>query len=150
MRPEAISQVTNTFAISREIPEEAELIGLYRAVDWTAYTNEPDLLIEALRASYAVYAARSTVGELIGLARTVSDGHTIVYLQDLLVRPQWRRRGIGRALLRRTLEDASGIRQFVLMTDDAPAQRAFYQACGLTEAHEVTPGPLRSFVRIRY
>ena len=35
---------------------------------------------------------------LAGLIRVVEDGHTIVFVQDILVRPQFQRRGIGPAL----------------------------------------------------
>ena len=68
---------------------------------------------------------------LVGLVRVVGDGASIAYVQDLLVHPDWQRRGIGARLLRDALERFARVRQFLLLADDAPAPRAFYEAMGL-------------------
>jgi|SRR6478672_10140635 len=107
----------------------AEAVSLYDAVGWTAYTRDPEALVEAIAQSHLVVTARGD-GRLVGLARTISDGVTICYLQDLLVHPDHQRGGIGRALLDRVLREYAGVRQFVLMTDrDGP--RDFYSGAGL-------------------
>jgi len=107
----------------------AEAVSLYDAVGWTAYTRDPEALVEAIAQSHLVVTARGD-GRLVGLARTISDGVTICYLQDLLVHPDHQRGGIGRALLDRLLREYAGVRQFVLMTDrDGP--RDFYSGAGL-------------------
>ncbi|CEA09220.1 Acetyltransferase (GNAT) family protein [Arthrobacter saudimassiliensis] len=87
-------------------------------------------------------------GQLAGLARVVSDGHTICYLQDVLVRPQFQGRGIGRRLVERVLEPFAHVRQKVLLTDDEPGQAAFYAALGFAQVGAGGGGAgLRSFVR---
>ena len=68
---------------------------------------------------------------LVGLVRVVGDGASIAYVQDLLVHPDWQRRGIGARLLRDAMERFARVRQFLLLADDAPAPRAFYEAMGL-------------------
>lgn len=138
-----------TFAIAAEIPEPAELVELYRSVGWTAYTDDPRRLVDAINASHTVLTARTGAGGLVGLARTISDGHTIAYLQDILVAPDHHRRGIGGALLDEMLRRTDHIRQLVLLTDAEEAQRAFYESRGFVEAHDFRPHELRSFVRIR-
>ena len=86
-------------------------------------------LLRAVSSSHLVLAARDEDGELVGLARTVSDGEVICYLQDLLVRPSDHRRGIGRTLLERVLAEYATCRQVVLMTDaDGPTE--FYRSLG--------------------
>lgn len=123
-----------------------ELVSLYAAVGWTAYTQDPDRLLRAVSASHRVVTARQD-GRLVGLARTLSDGETIAYLQDILVDPQVQRAGVGRRLAQ-VLFDAYGrVRQHVLLTDAHPGQRAFYEDLGFTEVHEHTP-QLRAFVRL--
>jgi GNAT superfamily N-acetyltransferase len=103
---------------------------LYEAAGWTAYTRDPDALARAIAQSHLVVTARDDDGRLVGLARTISDGVTICYLQDLLVHPDRQRGGIGRALLTRVLGEYADVRQFVLMTDrDGPQD--FYRAAGL-------------------
>ena len=83
------------FSIAADVPDPAELVELYRSVGWTAYTEDPGKLVDAVNGSHTVLAARAESGELIGLARTISDGHTIAYLQDILVAPAHHRRGVA-------------------------------------------------------
>lgn len=41
------------------------------------------------------------------------------------------------------------VRQTVLITDNEPGQRAFYEALGFTEGSDFRPEPLRMFARFR-
>lgn len=84
---------------------------------------------------------------LVGLARVISDGASICYLQDILVRPLHHRTGLGRALAERALEQYSHVRQKVLISDDEPKQKAFYEALGYTQTDEFAEGSIRAFVR---
>ena len=127
-------------------PGRDELVELYDAVGWTTYTADPEQLEAAVRGSSRVVTAR--YGEqLLGLARVVSDGVTIAYLQDVLVRPELQREGVGRQLVQAALEPFAGCRQKVLLTDDEPRQRAFYESLGYREVREHGDGRLRAFVR---
>lgn len=69
------------------------------------------------------------------------------YLQDILVRPSHHRRGIGRALAERVLGEYSKVRQKVLITDNEPQQKAFYEALGYTQTEDFRGGSVRAFVR---
>ncbi|MGO1974733.1 MAG: GNAT family N-acetyltransferase [Propionibacteriaceae bacterium] len=125
--------------------DRAEVLRLYDSVGWTAYTDDPDTLHRALTGSHRLAVARAD-GVLIGLARSISDGATIVYLQDILVHPDHHRTGLGRELVTMILGQYPGIRQQVLITDNEPGQRAFYESLGFTEAHDMEPGS-RAFLR---
>lgn len=125
--------------------EREEVLTLYRSVGWSAYTESPEVLLRALAGSHRLVSARRE-GELVGLARSISDGATIVYLQDVLVHPDEQRRGVGRRLLDELFAGYAGIRQRVLVTDDEDRQRTFYESLGFAEVHDHAP-PLRSFVR---
>jgi GNAT superfamily N-acetyltransferase len=123
-----------------------EVIALYDAVGWSAYTKAPMALRAAIAGSSYVVVARR--GErLIGLARAVSDNATICYLQDVLVLPEEHRNGVGRALVQAVLDRYRTVRQKVLLTDDEPGQRAFYETLGYAEVRDYGPGTLRAFVR---
>ena len=130
------------------VPAVAELLALYSSVGWTSYTAEPDRLLLAVRQSLRV-ATAWVEGELVGLARVVGDGAIIVYLQDVLVRPDQARSGLGTQLVNAVFEPYGDVRQHVLMTDDEPAQRAFYESLGFTEVHDFAPQQLRSFARFQ-
>ena len=77
----------------------------------------------------------------------MSDAATICYLQDVLVLPDEQRNGIGRALVQAILDRYRTVRQKVLLTDDEPGQRAFYESLGFSETRDHPPGTLRAFVR---
>jgi GNAT superfamily N-acetyltransferase len=123
-----------------------ELLALYASVGWTAYTAEPDTLVRGVEGSSLVVTARRA-GRLVGLARAVSDGATICYVQDVLVAPDAQRCGVGGALVRTVLERYAAVRQTLLLTDDEPGQRAFYESLGLAELRDTADGTLRAFVR---
>ena len=109
--------------------DEKEILPVYEAVGWVNYTKDPERLAEAYRRSLCTLAAYHR-GELAGIVRAVGDGHSILYIQDLLVLPQFQRRGVGTALIRAVLEKYPRVYQTVLMTDDSPATAAFYGSLG--------------------
>lgn len=114
------------------IPEKEEIIALYDDAGWTSYTDEPDLLIKAIKNSQKVWTLWE--GEkLIGLARIIGDGATICYLQDLLILNSYQGRGLGSRLIKEILKENEEIRQFVLLTDDAEETKNFYKKVGLKE-----------------
>lgn len=129
-----------------DLPRVDEVVSLYESVGWTRYTSDPALLIDALNRSLRVVCARDH-GTLIGLARVVGDGLTIVYLQDILIKPTHQRCGVGTRLISAVLEPFASVRQKVLITDDDPAQRAFYEAMGFTEIRDLD-APIRAFVTL--
>lgn len=129
-----------------DVPTVAELVDLYSAVGWSAYTEDAAALARGVAASSFVATVRDDDGLLVGLLRAVSDGATIAYLQDVLVRPSHQRQGMGRALVDAFLDRFGHVRQRVLLTDDEPGQRGFYEALGFTRADLVDGGPLRTFV----
>lgn len=128
---------------------DAEALALYESVGWSAYTRDPGLLVRAIRNSSFVVTARSAGGVLIGLARVVSDDASICYLQDILVDPAFQGTGVGRTLLEAVQARYGHVRQTVLLTDNEPGQRAFYEALGFTEGADFSPEPLRVFALFR-
>ena len=73
----------------QEIPAMTDLVALYSSVGWTNYTNNPVMLEEAVKASLwqlGVYDEK----ELVAYIRLVGDGHSVIFVQDLLVRPKSR------------------------------------------------------------
>lgn len=126
--------------------EQAEVLALYRSVGWSAYYEHPDKLKEAFENSLCTLAAYDG-SRLVGLLRTVGDGVSVVFVQDLLVHPDYQRRGIGRKLIAKMLFRYAHVRQLHLLTDDVPQTVAFYKAVGFTPVEEVH---CRAFTRIRY
>lgn len=128
-----------------DVPERDELVALYEGVGWTAYTADPDALHSAVANSTLIVTARID-GRLVGLARAISDDVSVAFLQDVLVAADHQRDGIGRQLVGQVRRRFEHVRRHVLLTDDEPAQRAFYEAVGFTAAESLDGGPLRTFV----
>ncbi|HFI0385957.1 TPA: GNAT family N-acetyltransferase [Streptococcus suis] len=105
------------------------VLDLYDSVDWTGYTSRPEMLEKALEHSLLVLAAFDS-DRLVGLLRAVGDGHSIVFIQDILVLPPYQRQGIGRHLLEQAVTHFPGIYQLHLLTDNTEKTRSFYEALG--------------------
>jgi ribosomal protein S18 acetylase RimI-like enzyme len=121
-----------------------DLLDLYGNANWTAYTNDPDRLSKAVRQSLKVITAREG-SKLVGLVRAIGDGQTILYIQDILVHSEYKRNGIGRKLMELILDEFSEVRQKVLLTDDNPETRGFYESMGFDSCDK---GQLVSFVKL--
>lgn len=140
----------STYFITTTLPSsQAEILALYDSVGWSTYTAKPDVLISALENSTYIACAWSGQGKLVGLIRAVSDDTTICYVQDILVQPEFQGTGVGRALWTKVAERFDHVRQTVLITDDEPQQRAFYESMGLTEGADFKPHPVRMFALFR-
>ena len=116
--------------------KEPEILSLYSAVGWTAYTDHPDALKRGFENSLLTLAAYEG-DRLLGLIRTVGDGETIVFIQDLLVFPEHQRKGVGSALMRAVLDRFSHVRQIQLATDNTEKTKVFYRSCGFRELSEI-------------
>ncbi|MEU6786411.1 GNAT family N-acetyltransferase [Nonomuraea angiospora] len=121
--------------------DEAEIFELYDSVGWQPWTRDIAKVCRSLVNSHLVLVARDADGQLLGLARTVSDDELVCYVQELLVDKKSHGQGIGRLLLERLKERYAHCRYFMLTTDhestpEGVANHAFYRRMGLIEHHE--------------
>ena len=106
-----------------------DVLHLYQAVGWTNYTNQPQMLEQALSHSLATYLARD--GEkIVGLVRLVGDGFSSVFVQDLIVLPSYQRQGIGSDLMKEALADYKDAYQIQLATEQTEKNLGFYRSLG--------------------
>ena len=122
----------------------ADLLALYEDAGWKNYTGDPERLGRAFAGS-AYTAAVFDRDMLVGALRAVSDGETIVYIQDLLVLAAYQRMGIGGKLMDMVLDKYKNVRQKVLLTDETDNTLAFYASKGFNKSTDI--GTV-SFVRI--
>ena len=114
---------------------EEEIFRLYSEAGWIAYTENMPALRKGYQNSLLILAAYEN-GELSGVIRVVGDGFTIVFIQDLLVLPAQRRKGIGTKLLKAVLDRYPEVRQIELVTDNTPEMSAFYRSLGFSSLSE--------------
>ena len=106
-----------------------DVLHLYQAVGWTNYTNQPQMLEQALSHSLAIYLALDG-DAVVGLVRLVGDGFSSVFVQDLIVLPSYQRQGIGSALMKKALADYKDAYQVQLATDESEKTLGFYSSLG--------------------
>lgn len=85
------------FSEEKKIDLDA-LFALYTAIGWSAYTKDIQQLAMGVQQSLKVITVWDEQ-QLIGLIRSVGDGETILYIQDLLVHPAYQNKGIGTQLI---------------------------------------------------
>lgn len=108
---------------------EQEILPLYESVGWINYTKNPRMLKDAYLHSLRTYAAYVD-NKLVGVIRVVGDGFSVVFVQDLLVYPEYQGQGIGTALLKKIMEEYHGVYQLHLLTDNTEKTVAFYKSLG--------------------
>ncbi|TPD58184.1 GNAT family N-acetyltransferase [Streptococcus symci] len=113
----------------QEIVKLEDVFYLYQAVGWTNYTNQPQMLEQALSHSLAIYLALDG-DAVVGLIRLVGDGFSSVFVQDLIVLPSYQRQGIGSSLMKETLEDFKEAYQVQLATEQTEKNVGFYRSMG--------------------
>ena len=109
---------------------EAEILTLYSSVGWTNYTNNPEMLKNAYEHSLKIYGAY-VENKLVGIIRVVGDGYSVVFIQDLLIYPEYQGKGIGTALLQYILEEYKDVYQKHLLTENTEKTIRFYKSIGL-------------------
>ena len=113
----------------QDVVKLEDVLHLYQAVGWTNYTNQPQMLEQALPHSLAVYLAFD--GEkIVGLIRLVGDGFSSVFVQDLIVLPTYQRQGIGSVLMKEALKDYKDAYQVQLVTEETEKNVGFYRSIG--------------------
>ena len=112
-------------------PTAEEFLELRAACGWGAV--EPAIAERALAAGLLGVVARDGI-RLAGFGRVVGDGVLYFYLQDVIVRPEFRGQGVGRliveALLDEVLRQAPVGATIGLMA--AEGKEGFYEKFGFT------------------
>ena len=113
----------------QEFVKLEDILHLYQAVGWTNYTNQPQMLEQALSHSLVIYLALDD-DAVVGLIRLIGDGFSSVFVQDLIVLPSYQRQGIGSALMKEALEDYKEVYQVQLATEQTEKNVRFYRSMG--------------------
>ena len=113
----------------QELVNINDVLHLYQAVGWTNYTNQPQMLEQALSHSLAIYLALDG-DAVVGLVRLVGDGFSSIFVQDLLVLPTYQRQGIGSALMKKALGNFKDAYQVRLVTEQTEKTLGFYRSLG--------------------
>ncbi len=85
--------------------EEEPIVELYRAGGWWRDDMDPSRLPELISGSYLfAVAVDISTGKSVGMGRVMSDGIADAYIHDVVVLPQWRKRGVGKMVVSALME----------------------------------------------
>ena len=127
------------------IPNLSDILDLYNDAGWYSYTANPETLIKGITNSMAVYTVWFEK-ELIGLARIIGDGFTIICIQDIIIKVKYRRMEIGSNLINMILSDYQQVRQIALITDDRNDTHGFYTSLGFKPVDTIA---CRAYLKIK-
>lgn len=133
-------------AVSGDIPQLAELLAelFAQEADFTPDARKQRRALGAIlnrREAGRIYCA-SHAGAPVGMVSilftiSTAEGGPVAWLEDMIVRPDWRRQGVGRQLLRRAIGEAraAGCMRITLLTDatNQGAER-FYSRAGFVRS----------------
>jgi GNAT superfamily N-acetyltransferase len=89
-------------SIEQRLPTPDEHRAIAESVGWMDAFDRPSLPASLNRSLFGVVALEG--GQAIGMGRLVGDGVKYFYIQDVAVLPEFRRRGIGQAIIDALLE----------------------------------------------
>ena len=109
------------------------VVDLYTKEGWSNYTCNPEKLRRAWDNSNPVVSVWID-DKLVGFIRCITDGESILYIQDIIVDSEHRRLGIGKKLIDYVLNMYPDIRQCILISDNSDKLKIFYNSCGFSNA----------------
>jgi ribosomal protein S18 acetylase RimI-like enzyme len=129
-----------------EITTDLTSVDVERVFEWLSGSywaqGRPREVVEKSIANSLCFGAFRG-GEFVGFARVVTDRATFAWLCDVVVDPQARGRGVGKALIQAVVEheDLKDIKRIILATRDA---QGLYEPFGF----ETLPNPERWMTKL--
>jgi GNAT superfamily N-acetyltransferase len=112
---------------------EDEIIELYKAGGWWKEHYPNESIERIIEGSFAFAVAINESGKAVGMGRSLSDGISDAWIQDVAVLPEWRGLGIGHDIIKTLLEHClrNGLCWIGLVAE--PGTREFYTPLGFRE-----------------
>jgi GNAT superfamily N-acetyltransferase len=112
-------------------PFDNEALNALYTVAWPNHTSFDFVPVFSRAVAYVMAYAE---GRLVGSVYAAWDGAQHAFLLEPTVHPEWRRRGVGRELVRRAADAAKQAGCQWLHVDFEASLTPFYEACGFTPA----------------
>ena len=119
---------------------EDEIVKLYKTGGWWKDSYDKSAISHLIKGSFcfAVVIDKKTK-KTVGMGRVLSDGVSDGYIQDLVILPEYRKKGIGKKLTCSLINycKSKGITWIALVSE--PNQENFYKKIGFKEMKKYTP-----------
>ena len=120
-----------------------EIVALYKSAGWWSRSYDPSAIQRMIKGSSAfVVAINSSSGKAIGMGRIISDGISDAYIQDLVVLPEYRGKGVGTQILDVLLDCCLSKGMVWIGIISEPGQDGFYSSLGFK--------PMENHIPMRY
>jgi ribosomal protein S18 acetylase RimI-like enzyme len=124
------------FAREQSLPvEEFRRVLIESGLGESRPVDDRERLQRMLAGAALVMTARSTDGQLLGVARCLTDGVWIAYLAELAVANGAQRRGVGQRLLQAVRGELGA--RVTLVLASVPDAVAFYERSGMARMPDV-------------
>ena len=128
------------FKFSEEAPETNKFLGLFSTTGWNdSYKLSETELEYALQNSWYTYSAYNG-DQLIGFGRLISDGIIHALILDLIILPEYQRKGIGKVILEQLVNKCKKHQIRDIQLFSATDKFGFYEKSGFTRRPELSPG----------
>ena len=125
--------------------DEADIADLYRAGGWWKEKYDPTELRHLIRGSFLfAVAVDEKTGHTVGMGRVISDGVSDGYIQDLVVLPEYRNRGIGARIVSILVKRCVELKISWIGLIAEPGTEKFYLPFGFCSMEGHTPLVYRS------
>ncbi len=119
---------------------EDDIVKLYKVGGWWKDSYDKSGIKKLIKGSFcfAVVIDKKTK-KTIGMGRVLSDGVSDGYIQDLVILPEYRKKGVGKKLTKSLIDycKSKGITWIALISE--PNQENFYKKIGFKEMKNYTP-----------
>ena len=117
-----------------------EIMELYKTGGWWKDTYNASSLKYLIKGSFAfAVAIDSNSKKAIGMGRLISDGISDAYIQDLIVIPTFRKKGIGKQIAQTLIDYCKKRKINWLGLISEPNQDGFYKKLGFKIMEKHTP-----------
>ena len=114
----------------------SQIKALYEESGWSSYLGNDEKLKNAIKNSLLTLGYMDE-GELLGFVRCIGDAEHVVLVQDLIVKKDYRRKGLAKKLMNEVFEKYKDVRWIQVNTDgEDEVANAFYKAIGMKEISE--------------
>jgi len=118
----------------------SEIVELYKAGGWWKQNYDPSHLPDLIKGSFIfILAIDDKTGNAVGMGRVISDGISDGYIQDVVVLPSYRKKGIGKKIINELIDfcTVKGVTWIALISE--PGQSGFYKPLGFNEMKQYVP-----------
>ena len=119
---------------------EDDIVELYRIGGWWKDSYDKSIIKFIIKNSFCfVVVVDKKTKKAVGMGRVLSDGISDGYIQDLVILPEYRKKGIGKKLTKVLVDycKSKGVNWIALISE--PNQEEFYKKIGFKEMKNYIP-----------